>query len=232
MIHLYVKTHNKTGMKYFGKTTRDPFNYNGSGVHWKRHIRKHGEDITTVVLASFEDVEECRMFAIKFSRENNIVKSNEWANLIEENGTDGAPIGNILPVETRAKISKTLTGKSFPKTKYTMKDTHEERSERMSKVNKGSIWANNGRINKRVREVPHGWTKGRLGCTGDKNLGRHNSGGENTRGKKIYNDGNRHAYFFEDQVPEGWKSGKMEGFQGGTGTMRKGKKYGKKEASQ
>jgi hypothetical protein len=31
MISLYIKTHNTTGMKYLGKTTRNPFKYRGSG---------------------------------------------------------------------------------------------------------------------------------------------------------------------------------------------------------
>ncbi len=46
--YLYIKTHNKTGMKYFGKTvSEDPEKYSGSGVYWKRHIEKHGNDVTT-----------------------------------------------------------------------------------------------------------------------------------------------------------------------------------------
>ena len=36
--YLYVKTHNVTGLKYFGKTTRNPLTTNGSGVYWKSHI--------------------------------------------------------------------------------------------------------------------------------------------------------------------------------------------------
>ena len=39
---LYIKEHNVTGLKYFGKTTRDPLKYKGSGTHWTRHISKHG----------------------------------------------------------------------------------------------------------------------------------------------------------------------------------------------
>ena len=35
--YLYVKQHNKTGLKYFGKTTKkDPLKYKGSGLYWKR----------------------------------------------------------------------------------------------------------------------------------------------------------------------------------------------------
>jgi hypothetical protein len=45
----------------------------------------------------------------------------------------------------------------------------------------------------------------------------------------IYNNGIRHAYYFENQQPEGWTRGKMQGYQGGTGKLKKGKKYGKEE---
>ena len=38
MIYLYKKTHNKTGLKYLGKTiSKDPYTYSGSGVYWTRH---------------------------------------------------------------------------------------------------------------------------------------------------------------------------------------------------
>ena len=42
MIYLYVKTHNKTGLKYLGKTEQDPFVYLGSGKRWLNHLNKHG----------------------------------------------------------------------------------------------------------------------------------------------------------------------------------------------
>jgi hypothetical protein len=50
MIYLYVKTHNKTGLKYLGKTKKDPFKYTGSGIYWKKHLLIHGNDVSTQVL--------------------------------------------------------------------------------------------------------------------------------------------------------------------------------------
>lgn len=95
MIYLYVKTHNTTGLKYFGKTTKkDPHKYAGSGKYWKRHLQKHGFDYTTEIVATFEDEALCEQFALKFSTDNNIVDSINWANLREENGLDGAPKGH------------------------------------------------------------------------------------------------------------------------------------------
>ena len=84
-IYLYVKTHRVTGLKYFGMTRKDdPYKYKGSGKKWKRHIRKHGYDVTTDIVGMFENIEEASDFALRFSKENNIVESNEWANLIPE----------------------------------------------------------------------------------------------------------------------------------------------------
>lgn len=111
-IFLYVKTHNITGLKYFGKTTKkDAHKYTGSGKYWKRHLAKHGNDYTTEIIATFEDEIQCRNFALEFSKQNNIVNSDMWANLQEENGTDGAPKGHIghkFTSEQLEKISTTL----------------------------------------------------------------------------------------------------------------------------
>ena len=80
-IYLYIKTHNQTGLKYFGKTIQDPFTYPGSGVRWTNHLKQHGNDVKTEVVGCFEDKDECKLFALEFSKDNNIVKSEEWANL-------------------------------------------------------------------------------------------------------------------------------------------------------
>lgn len=80
--YLYIKTHNVTGLKYFGKTVnKDPYSYEGSGTRWQNHIKKHGYDVTTEILGFYEDEEECKLAAYTFSIENDIVKSPHWANL-------------------------------------------------------------------------------------------------------------------------------------------------------
>lgn len=90
MIYLYVKTHNKTKLKYFGKTTsKNPYKYRGSGVYWKKHIKKHGYDVHTEIIGIFLYEDECCIVAKKFSEDNNIVESKDWANFKIENGLDG-----------------------------------------------------------------------------------------------------------------------------------------------
>lgn len=106
---LYIKQHSVTGLLYFGKTTRDVTKYMGSGKYWQRHIKKYGKQIDTLWYCLYTDEAECKSFAKVFSEQNNIVNSSEWANLIEENGLDGAPsghFGHTFTEEERNKISK------------------------------------------------------------------------------------------------------------------------------
>lgn len=131
-IYLYVKKHSITGLKYFGKTqTTDPYKYLGSGSYWSKHIRKYGtEHVQTLEIWEFENQDECTNFALKFSEENNIVESKEWANLRPENGLDGGCITD----EIKQKISKSMVGNKNTKglkhseyTKSKMSTSHLQR---------------------------------------------------------------------------------------------------------
>lgn len=108
-IYLYIKTHNITGLKYFGKTVSDPNIYKGSGKYWKKHLSKHGNDVTTEIFGTF-NLDNIEQAAIKFSKENNIVNSDDWANLKEENGLDGGSKSEYHTVESRAKMSRNRRG--------------------------------------------------------------------------------------------------------------------------
>ena len=140
MITLYIKTHRKTGLKYFGKTTADdPIAYWGSGLHWRRHLMKHGYDCDTEIYLQSEDQEYIIQEALRFSRVYDIVKSDLWANLQEENGIDGWPKGISNPglserrkgiplsEETRLKIGNAHRGRIKSK----------EECENLSKGHKG-----------------------------------------------------------------------------------------------
>ncbi|MEI7516738.1 MAG: NUMOD3 domain-containing DNA-binding protein, partial [Betaproteobacteria bacterium] len=128
--YLYIKQHSITGLKYFGKTiSKNPVKYKGSGTYWKFHIKKHGKEFVETIWLSdpFVDKKILSEFAINFSKENNIVESNEWANLIPENGGDNNPRkcsdehrANMsvarrarppASLETRAKLSAAGMGK-------------------------------------------------------------------------------------------------------------------------
>ena len=111
--YLYIKRHSITGLHYFGKTTsEDPYSYLGSGTYWKNHIKKHGkEHVVTLWCLKFYDKEHVESFALEFSKRNNIVESDEWANLREENGLDGVVVGSTQSDEHKAKLSAALKGK-------------------------------------------------------------------------------------------------------------------------
>ena len=112
MTILYIKTHNKTGLKYFGKSQKS-FGifekYSGSGAYWIKHLRKHGNDVTTRIYGIFDESdlyyrEILVKIALDFSETNNIVESKEWANLIPEDGIDGRHIGAKHTKESRQKM--------------------------------------------------------------------------------------------------------------------------------
>lgn len=129
MIYLYVKTHNKTGLKYLGKTQQpDPHLYKGSGKYWGSHCSKHGYDYTTNILFQSESIEEIREKGIYYSNLWNIVESKEWANLTTEEGTGGAIVGSHTP-EANAKRSYTLKGRTFSK----------EHRKKLSEAGKGHL---------------------------------------------------------------------------------------------
>jgi hypothetical protein len=106
-IYLYVKTHNKTGLKYLGMTTSDdPHKYTGSGTYWLRHLAVHGKDYTTEILRECHSLDELRNWGLHYSQLWNVADSDEWANLKEEGGSYGRH-----SLETRAKISANQQGK-------------------------------------------------------------------------------------------------------------------------
>lgn len=107
---LYIKQHSITGLLYFGKTTKNPEKYKGSGKHWKRHLNKHGSrHVTTLWYCLFYDHKDCSDFAIMFSEINSIVESEDWANLIAENGTDGAPVGHPSFITDQEAVSRKIS---------------------------------------------------------------------------------------------------------------------------
>jgi hypothetical protein len=114
--YLYIKQHSITGLKYFGKTIKDPYTYNGSGKRWCNHIKVHGKEhiVTLWVSEPYTDTSIAE-FALKFSAENDIVNSKKWANLIPENGLGGgAPFKCRKHTdESKATMSEAKRGKSF-----------------------------------------------------------------------------------------------------------------------
>lgn len=117
---LYIKKHEITGKLYFGKTTKDHvLSYNGSGKHWLSHVKKHGEShVTTLWYCLFLDKESVEHFAISFSKMNNIVQSDEWLNLKEENGLDGGSNKGRKNTTASEKLKRTSPAKCKESLEY------------------------------------------------------------------------------------------------------------------
>lgn len=124
---LLVMTHNVTGLKYFCKTTRTDRLawYKGSGIAWRKHLAEHGSSVTVGVLGFYVDEARCLDAAKRFSKENNIVASQDWANLVEELGKNGASLkgernpfyGKKHSPETAERLRLAKLGRSVNKNK-------------------------------------------------------------------------------------------------------------------
>lgn len=117
IIYLYVKTHKKTGLKYLGKTVQDPFKYVGSGVYWKRHLKKHGKEHDTYILQKCYSNESLITWGCYYSKLWSVTKSKKWANLKDEEGQGwGSGQNNILYIDrVKEKHKKSINSDSCKK---------------------------------------------------------------------------------------------------------------------
>jgi hypothetical protein len=178
--YLYIKTHNKTGLKYFGKTTQDPFAYKGSGKYWIRHLKVHGNDVSTEVYGVYTNNDECLTAARCFSEENDIVQSADWANLVIES-LDG---GDTSKTERYIK--------SLPK---------------MIEKKKRFRWWNNGVHQYFCEDCPGlDYVRGRLPFN---NVGS-KIGSEIQKNQKWINNGLQEMMFPKnEQLPQGYSYGRL-----------------------
>lgn len=166
---LYVKQHKITGLKYFGKTVKkDPIKYKGSGKYWNSHIIKYGEDnVVTLWCHLYTSKEELTDDAISFSIYHNIVLSDEWANLVPENGLwgSGGVVGVKRTKETCERIGAKSRGRKWPEQskKNFKKPKSPEHTQKLAKIRKGKLWWNNGELCTMSRIQPGiEWVRGRL----------------------------------------------------------------------
>ena len=155
MIYLYVKTHRITGLKYLGKTKRDPMKYKGSGIWWTNHLNKYGNNVSTEILLETDDHAEIKRMGIYYSELWNIVKSKEWANLKPEEG-DG---GNMGPEGLRKRSAKMM---GHPNWLITHTDESKDKMSKTKKemLSKLSTEEQAARI-KNSCSSPDSWTKER-----------------------------------------------------------------------
>jgi hypothetical protein len=165
--YLYTKTHLKTGLKYLGYTKNDPHTYKGSGHYWILHIEKHGYDVWTNIIFRTEIKSEIKEMGLYYSRLWNVVESDEWANLIEENGSGNANKGERVWITDGTKDVFAMRNEELPegwkygRSKCVFNDPNKQKefsnrcsSETKSKAAK-QCWEE-GKYDKRVVD----WTKG------------------------------------------------------------------------
>ena len=114
-IYLYIKT-SPLGLNYLGKTTKNPYKYKGSGLIWRRHIDSNKIDPKTVqtrVIYTTTDKKKFSFYALKISKQFNIVNSNEWANLTYEEGQGGNTWNCISEKGKQSFIDSTKRPKSM-----------------------------------------------------------------------------------------------------------------------
>lgn len=92
---LYIKTHNKTGLKYLGQTKNNPLLYKGSGSDWRKHIAQYGSDVRTEIIFQSANKTELTQLGRFYSKLWNITEAMDdfgnkiWANRIPETGGGG-----------------------------------------------------------------------------------------------------------------------------------------------
>ncbi len=147
---LYIKT-SPLGLKYLGKTIKNPYIYKGSGKIWKRHLNKHSLesiDIQTDIIFETNNLEELIKKGIEFSLKYNIVESKKWANLKIENG-DGGDTSKYInynnPIFHKSDRSKHLNNFASEKEKKKMISKRTEKidyknTDRLRKIRENTDW--------------------------------------------------------------------------------------------
>ena len=126
--YLMVKTHNITGLQYLCQTKKkDPYKYLGSGIYWKRHLKKHGADITTKIVKECSSKQELSEFGLYYSSLWNIVEDASWANMIPESGSGGRATFGETHCMKRPEVIAKISGDNhyskrpgYDKTKHHM----------------------------------------------------------------------------------------------------------------
>jgi hypothetical protein len=103
---LMVKKHAITGLKYLCMTIKKDWqSYRGSGVYWKSHLREHGrEHVITELIFETDDHKEFKKRCLVVSDSLDVVKSEEYANLMPETGELGGKVFSTQTQERQIEI--------------------------------------------------------------------------------------------------------------------------------
>ena len=138
------------GMLYFCKSTAaDIERYPGSGVVWKKRIKKYGKDSIKTLWVSdwYHNPHEIQEIALHFSHENQIVESSRWANQKPEDGLNGGHPGN--DASKRGALARTGV-KHSP-------ERNAAKSARQKGKKKSQQWLDNRSIQGGYNKIIYGW---------------------------------------------------------------------------
>lgn len=133
---LMIKTADMTGKKYLCvtiKTGKAYDNYKGSGSYWRKYLKKTGSTVSTELLFDTDDVELFEIVCKEYSTKFDVVKSNEFANLVPEYGHE------------HNNYNMKLWKESIDK------ETYQNMIDKRSKSIKDNHWINNDKVSDRVR---------------------------------------------------------------------------------
>ena len=160
-VYLLLKTHNETGLKYLcrhvTKYEQTCYSYKGSGILWRRHLEKYGNNVTTEIIAKCESVEKKKILGLHYSKKWNIVENKEFANLVPEDGQGGAE-----PASYR-KTYGSRFGYEKPPNRYVGDDNFSKLPEVRQKIS-SRLKGRNITWNEKISESCKGrkaWNKGK-----------------------------------------------------------------------
>ena len=125
---VYVMEHKVTGKLYFGHTSRNIKNYNGSGPKWIEHLKENGYKINKHVLLETDDPVLLEKKCKEWSKLFDIVDSDLFLNVVEERGgslggranpnyKDGKWVGRHDDKELERRLYKEADAKKYIKAK-------------------------------------------------------------------------------------------------------------------
>jgi len=135
---ILLKCHKTTGLKYlcYHYGTHDSYHsYLGSGVYWKCHLNKHGRDIFTEIIAECSSREEARDIGLKYSIDYDIVKSNEYANLMVEDARSSFSEDGTCNKE---RIKKSHESRAVRRKTIGLTDAEIENHKRLANLSKNT----------------------------------------------------------------------------------------------
>ena len=113
---LIIRQHDVTGLLYFHKTHRlnQMHKYTGSGVHWRNHLKTHGNTSTVLWYCIYYDVESLVDAAVSISLLYSIALSQSWANMIIEDGISLTRKGYVPTPEELQRLRTRNIGRKQP----------------------------------------------------------------------------------------------------------------------